>query len=313
MAFHLNSPPLFPSRPGLDLLDLVWSAHARSDLPSLDALLAQTIALCHRHMAFHAAAVSAGPSSLSLAHASPAATAAALASARYHYCSLAFVSKKLPEAFGLRRTREASDTATSSERLGSANLDRFGGSETEAEIERLFVGSIQRMVSSGSSRENPRHLIRLLVLGAGYPSVRVQAASLLPPWLSSTLHARSARLLLERVIALTQGTTAADWRTLEHLLSIKAKGSQQGGSTLPMEIAAQIVNIRPEYAAFVIKADGLEGTGKIRFCESSNAPLPLLVFPFSSLPDAFAVGDSERVTPSHASARSSSQGDDWAG
>ncbi|CAI7776362.1 unnamed protein product, partial [Closterium sp. NIES-54] len=90
----------------LDLLDLVWSAHARHDLPSLDALLAQTIALCHRHMAFHAAAVSAGPSSLSLAHASPAATAAALASARYHYFSLAFVSKKIPEAFGLRRTRE---------------------------------------------------------------------------------------------------------------------------------------------------------------------------------------------------------------
>ncbi|CAI7745827.1 unnamed protein product, partial [Closterium sp. NIES-54] len=93
----------------------------------------------------------------------------------------------------------------------------------------------------------------LLVLGAGYPLVRVQAASLLPPWLSSTVHARSARLLLERVIALTRGTTPADWRTLEHLLSIKAKGSQQGGSTLPMEIVAQVVNIRPEYAAFVIK------------------------------------------------------------
>ncbi|XP_024529261.1 integrator complex subunit 1-like isoform X3 [Selaginella moellendorffii] len=134
--------------------------------------------------------------------------------------------------------------------------NRYPGDEIRQKAKAEFMQALNHLLKVPLIKENPR-ILRMLTLGVNYEEVRVIASSMMEGWLNTPFHFRRAKLLLDRVLHFTNGTTMKDFETVANILSLRLnQGVSQmknASTSFYTELVIQIVQKRPEYSSLALK------------------------------------------------------------
>eukprot|EP00897_Mesotaenium_endlicherianum_P004811 jgi/Mesen1/4358/ME000022S03652 len=164
-----------------------------------------------------------------------------------------------PAGHQVEASGETATPSSSSAAAAAGGVQAAPGSEQGREVRRRYESgasregaraaflSVLNSALTPAAKDNPRILLKLLMLGVGFEEVRALASSLLQPWLNSALHVRPARALLDRIVTLTRANTEQEYHTVANLV----KGPT--GAGMLGDLVCQLARRCPEYAAIALK------------------------------------------------------------
>ncbi|KAH9311030.1 hypothetical protein KI387_026065, partial [Taxus chinensis] len=117
-------------------------------------------------------------------------------------------------------------------------------------VRREYFTVLGEVLKANSTRENPRVLLKLLLIGAEYDDARLIASSMLEHWINNPIHMHTAKALLHGVVQKTCSMSKSDKSTVGNLFLLKIKDQC---SNIYHEMVTQLVCKRAEYAVIALK------------------------------------------------------------
>lgn len=127
---------------------------------------------------------------------------------------------------------------------------RYSSDEMRKMVRGEYFITLDEVLKVDTTREDPRVLMKLLLIGIEYEEARLIASSMLEGWINNPAHMDAAKALLDCVVQKTCSMSKNDISTVGNLFLLKIKNQD---NDIYSEMVTQLVCKRREYAIVALK------------------------------------------------------------